>query len=501
MKSNKQKMKENPRFIVKFQMKLDELEKLDDAWKTHSIFVSRSQYIRAAINHYTRLDAAEMPRNQNPVHQTVWMSEKPLSEFDITKSMLEGVTDKKGKTRYVYSLANTCAAARECLQPITHNKTLYFYNSRSGLYEENKCRIESWLQTQFGYLVQNGDLHPSTTLKHRIEEIMKQLKNTNPCPEGVYPWNQYNGIPVANGVLVWDGERFNLIEYSREMMFTRKIPINYNPTADTTKIKQILYDWLEDDYPYLLQIPAQALLQSLPGRKPVKKAYMLVGEANTAKSTYLELLSDLFGKGCCARRCLQDLNTDFVASEMVGKYINLGDHSDEVSIEVFSALRRLTNSRTHRVKEKYKTPYLADITAVHVYTANKPPQLPESIDTDYAWWDICSYLRFRNTFPIRAQWYQDNVTPNLEGFLLLVLDELMEILKNGGELQHDLKIHGKKKSEVKKNVGKTERRKVLIGSCARAIARGARGWFYRRRGGMAEDRSHAYHASPRQDNH
>lgn len=357
-----------------------------------------------------------------------------LFEIDISENMIEMVEDKKGKAHAVYSPVNARAAAEGYLQPITHNGTLYFFNPQTGLYEENKGQIESWFQTQFEDLICKGDLLTSTTLKPHINELMFQLLIVNPKTD--YPFNQYNGIPVNNGVLEFNGEGFILTPYREEMMFTRKLPINYNPAADTAGIKQILEDWLEDDYPYLLQIPAQALMQSLPGMQPAKKAYMLVGEANAAKSTYLDLIRDFFGMGCCSKLSLQNLGARFSAVELVGKFVNLGDDLPDVSIGAFNTLKDLTGGRTHQVEEKHKKQYTADITAVHVYAANKPPGLSEVIDTDNAWWDRWIFLRFQNTFPKKPNWYRENITPNLEGFLLLVLDELVGILRHGGELQH-----------------------------------------------------------------
>jgi len=177
-------------------------------------------------------------------------------------------------------------------------------------------------------------------------------------------------------------------------------------------------------------------MQSLPRMQPAKKAYMMVGEANAAKSTYLDLIKDFFGMKCCSKLSLQNLGARFSTVELVGKFVNLGDDLPDVSIGAFNTLKDLTGGRIHQVEEKHKKQYTADITAVHVYAANKPPGLSEVIDTDNAWWDRWIFLRFQNTFPKKPNWYQENITPNLEGFLLIVLDELAAILRHGGELQH-----------------------------------------------------------------
>lgn len=359
----------------------------------------------------------------------------PITE-EITGDMYETREGKDGKAIFIYSPMTTHGAAEGVLQPVTYNETLYYFNKKTGLYEVNKGVVETWLQTQFDELILNDILPTSTTLKPKITEIIFRLIHTNPIPKDEYPFNQYNGIPVNNGVLVYKEGTFSLIPYEEEMMFTRKIPVNFNPEANTENIKQILMDWLEEDYPYLIQIPAQALYQALPEVQPMKKAYMLVGESNAAKSTYLDLLRDFFGERYCSKVPLQNLGARFSKADLVNKFVNLGDDLPDIDIGAFNILKDITGGRTHQVELKHKDAFTADITAVHVYAANKPPGLSEKIETDNAWWDRWVFLRFRNTFPKKANWYKENIIPNLEGYLLLVLEELSRIIENGGQLQY-----------------------------------------------------------------
>ena len=151
-------------------------------------------------------------------------------DIDISENMIEMVEDKKGNKHAVYSPINACAAAQGWLIPITHNGTLYFFNRQTGLYEENKGQIESWLKLQFENLIISGNLQTSTTLKPHITELMYQLGIVNLKTD--YPFNQYNGIPVNNGVLEWNEDGFILTPYTDEMMFTRKLPIDYIITMD-----------------------------------------------------------------------------------------------------------------------------------------------------------------------------------------------------------------------------------------------------------------------------
>jgi putative DNA primase/helicase len=52
-------------------------------------------------------------------------------------------------------------------------------------------------------------------------------------------------LPLKNGV--WKFSESRLVPYEREHYFTHKIPINYNPDADTSLIRRAMNDWFKSD--------------------------------------------------------------------------------------------------------------------------------------------------------------------------------------------------------------------------------------------------------------
>lgn len=327
------------------------------------------------------------------------------------------------------------AEATKILHPVTYNGELYLFNPESNLYQSGDTYIRGWIHEQLSDAVTANRIPGTVPLRGMVEELAGRIIRYN-CIPGENPFDLYPGIPLNNCVLRFDkGGAIRAEPYKKEMRFTRKLPVNYNPEARTEGVEKILRDWLEDDYHYLIQIPAQALYQSLPQSNNIKTSYILVGEANAGKSAYLDLLELLFGWGNISHLPLQELGKRFSTYSLVGKYLNTGDDLADVELSASNSLKLLTGSKMHLVEPKHKTPYNVAISAVHIYAANKPPRLPEALDCDNAWWDRWVLLKFQNLFEKVSGWKEENFTDeNLEGFLLLVLRELRGIIMRGGSL-------------------------------------------------------------------
>ena len=145
--------------------------------------------------------------------------------------------------------------------------------------------------------------------------------------EPEYPFNNStNLIPVKNGVLKinFTSGNVTLLDDSPEHRFTYKLPVIFNPDANPSEIRKYL-ESLGCDIDFLTQIPAQGLLSML-GRN-YKKSYLCIGEKNSGKTTFLDMLNEqFFGTSNCANIPLNELMNDrFKASGLVGKLINIAD--------------------------------------------------------------------------------------------------------------------------------------------------------------------------------
>jgi putative DNA primase/helicase len=321
-------------------------------------------------------------------------------------------------------IAGVAALLREEFHALTYQGTLYIYDEGTGLYRENKGQVECRVQTIAEAVGFSGRI---ITAKR---EVLSYVQDHNIATE--YPFNQYPGIPCKNGVLIIDYEAGtrDLHPYSPEMGFTYKLPVTYDPTADPGPIADVIRSWVEpEDVPLLYQIPAQALLQASALEKPFKKTYLLQGDGNAGKTTYLELLYAVFGMENCSGIALQRLGADrFAKGAMEGRILNVYDDLSEVPLSNVGELKTLTGVFFHNIERKGKDSYQGKIFCVFLFTCNAPPTFDSAVKNDSAFWERWQYVVFPNSFPVDPTFKGRAFTPaNLSGFFNAVVDAAIMI--------------------------------------------------------------------------
>lgn len=310
---------------------------------------------------------------------------------------------------------------------VAFNGTLYVYGD--GIYRENKGQIE----TEIRRIVNEGGTNEQLTRITR--EVLAHLKAI--APYATYPFDQAPGrIPVANGVIAIDYESgaVTLDGHSPGYRFTYKLPVVYDKDADGEAFHEnVIGTYVdEEDVLALYQVPAQALLQA-HGAKPYKRAYILHGDANGGKSTYLEILAAFFGRENIAGASLQQIGTDrFVNGTLEGKVLNMCDDLEDVPLKNVGPFKTLTGIFDHTIERKHTNPYRGRITCPHIFTCNAPPEVPERFTYDDAFWVRWVYLHFENVFEVDPQFNAKWITPeNLSGFLNRVIVVMKRIRKEG----------------------------------------------------------------------
>jgi len=163
--------------------------------------------------------------------------------------------------------------------PVSFKNQTYLYNPETSLYYEDSGTIREWVQL----LIMKAQDVFSKTADRRLppaqkwdatnRDINSEVDVVNVIDGNSFPFNTFNGFPCENCVITFeDDQKIQLLAYTHEMRFTRKIPVKYHPGADTKKVLDVLKSWLpgvdEDGfemYEWLLQIPAQQSFSRFPG--------------------------------------------------------------------------------------------------------------------------------------------------------------------------------------------------------------------------------------------
>jgi putative DNA primase/helicase len=338
-------------------------------------------------------------------------------------------TSRGGEVLLNYSaIADHVAEELRC---VSYRRTIYIYDTEHGIYRANDGDVEEMTQEVAEQCKFTGKI---SSAKREIVSHITDMRVTRE-----YPFNQNPGIPCANGVVVIDYETGarTLEPHSPENRYTYRLPVAYNPEADPTEIIQVLSSWADEgNYEVLLQIPAQALLQATVMGKPYKKSYIVHGDTNGGKSSYIELLRRTFGDENTARVMLQRIGQDrFCLASMEGKMFNIYDDLDDVPMQNSTVLKTLTGFDWHDVERKGIDAYRARIFCVHLFTCNRPPETPDRVKNDAAFWERWEYLTFPNLFEVDPSWYDRVLTPqNSSAFLNLVIGTMIRIVQSGSLL-------------------------------------------------------------------
>lgn len=307
---------------------------------------------------------------------------------------------------------------------------LYVYDYDECLYRKHDNEIGTHIQqTMDNYGVKKS-------FAHILNEILLRLKNKGSFAE--YPFNQYpDKIPVENGIiqLNYDDGTVELLEHSPEYRFTYKLAATYDPTISSKNIIKLFDQWVDPEKSLsLLQIPAQALLQMQTGHS-YKKSHILQGEPHAGKTSYLTLLTRFFTSNNIAAIRLQQICEDrFVGGNLEGKLLNLYDDLEDIPLSTIDAFKTLTGSCTHGVERKYQEAYVSRVTAVHVFSCNFPPEYPEKVKRDAAFWERWEYLKFPNQYPVDPTFYDREYTDELFSSLLNAIIWAMVKIKKEGML-------------------------------------------------------------------
>lgn len=335
-------------------------------------------------------------------------------------------TTEKGKVRLDYQMIADTLIDR--YSPITLQKGIWFYVD--GLYRPEQGEILSFVAEVARAVGFEGSL---TTVVREVQAYVSAHEIATDYPFDRYP----DALPLANGVLEidWVARRATLHPYTPEYRFTGRWPAVYDPDADPDPIhEQALSLYVDDEEVITLyQLPAQAILHFC-GYGPFKRSYIFEGATNGGKTTYLvDFLNAIFGAENISNVSIQRIGTDrFVAGDIENAAVNRCDDLSDVPLENVGPFKALTGGFSHNIERKFKTPYRGRITAVHAFSTNMPPTVPDNILFDPAFWNRWIYLRFNNVFEVDPGFVPRTFTPeNISGAFNRILEVAFEIRHTG----------------------------------------------------------------------
>lgn len=190
-----------------------------------------------------------------------------------------------------------------------------------------------------------------------------------------------NSRPVDANYIAFKNGIYNLLTEELEpfdpnIIITNKIPWDYNPYAyseitDRTLDKMACGD---NDIRALLE---EAIGYCFYRRNELRKFFILIGERQNGKSTYLSMVQHLLGDENISSLDLRELSERFKTAELFGKLANIGDDIEDEFIPNPAILKKLTSGNSVNAERKGMDPFDFSNYSKLLFSANNIPRIKD----------------------------------------------------------------------------------------------------------------------------
>lgn len=183
-----------------------------------------------------------------------------------------------------------------------------------------------------------------------------------------------NYIAFNNGI--YNLEIDTLEPFTPEIIVTNKIEYDYDPDVyseltDKTLNKLACQD---ENIRMLLE---ECIGYCFYRRNELRKCFILTGEKENGKSTFLSMIENLLGRKNIASLDLKELGDRFKTAELFGKLANIGDDIGSEFIPNPAVFKKLASGNPINVERKGKDPFDFSNYAKLLFSANDIPRIKD----------------------------------------------------------------------------------------------------------------------------
>lgn len=185
-----------------------------------------------------------------------------------------------------------------------------------------------------------------------------------------------NLIAFNNGI--YDLVTGELKPFSTDIVITNKIPWDYNPDAYFELADKTLNKLACND------AAIRALLEECIGycfyrRNELGKAFILTGDKNNGKSTFLDIVKTILGDKNISALDLKELGDRFNTSMMFGKMANIGDDigDDFLQGSQVSIFKKIVTGNRIKAERKGQDPFEFNPFIKLLFSANDIPRMKD----------------------------------------------------------------------------------------------------------------------------
>ena len=276
---------------------------------------------------------------------------------------------------------------------------LYIYSN--GLYTKiEKGAIHSMVQQILGVTC-------TETLRN---DIYSTLKASCFKYEGldIFKTSLLNFIPLKNGV--YDVKTKTLLPHDPKYYFAFQFPVNY----DETKTAPTITKFLDDTFTEAQRLTIEEWIGYIFHRNyMLKKALIIVGEGDTGKTTFLEMITALVSSSNISSVTLDKMSNDkFATMQMYNKHVNIYDELSAQDVGDTTAFKMATGNGNMVGEAKFGDRFQFINFAKLTFACNKIPDVKD-VD-DEAYFNRWMVIRLEKTIENKILNFVDRITTEEE---------------------------------------------------------------------------------------
>ena len=259
-----------------------------------------------------------------------------------------------------------------------------------------------------------------------INEIIAKIERRKYISAEEFEEDNINLIPFENGV--FNRETKQLQDYTPDNYFKTIIPIKYDANAQCPVWLKFLGETL---YPEDIPVSQEWFGFNFLRIYLIKKALISLGERDTGKTVFLDVLTGFIGEQNKTGLSLQKLSSgnDFAKLSLKDKYSNIYDDLSSKDMNDGGNFKIATGGGYISAEEKFGDYKQFKNYAKHTFATNKIP--PVKDNDDMAYYSRWIVLRFHNVPDKKDLFLKEKILNEKSGILNWALEGLFRLLEQG----------------------------------------------------------------------
>lgn len=215
--------------------------------------------------------------------------------------------------------------------------------------------------------------------KNAKSETFHKIQDATSKEPDIFDLTPPHLIPVNNGV--YNILTKELLPHSPTYYFKHKLPVSYNATAICPKIDKFLREVFTD---VQLKTVEEWMGYCCYRTYMYKKALIIVGDGDTGKTTFLELLTAMIGEENKSGISLHKIASDkFSSAQLYGKHVNIFDELSAEDVHDTANFKIATGGGSIMGEYKYGDQFSFKNYSKLMFACNKIPDVKDMNDEAY----------------------------------------------------------------------------------------------------------------------